>query len=74
MCWIHQRPTDGADWPEATCTSTSSRLRAPGVLRHVAAGELGSGLYLNPVAPRGRRRHAARGHPAGGRAAGAGAA
>jgi UDPglucose--hexose-1-phosphate uridylyltransferase len=25
--------------------------RAAGVIRHVAAGELGSGVYFNPVAP-----------------------
>ena len=25
--------------------------RAPGVLRYVAAGELGSGVYFDPVAP-----------------------
>jgi len=52
MCWIHQRPTDGADWPESHVhLHLVSPLRAPGVLRHVAAGELGSGLYLNPVRP-----------------------
>ncbi len=45
-------PPTAPTGPSPTCTSTSSRrLRAPGVLRHVAAGELGSGLYLNPVRP-----------------------
>jgi UDPglucose--hexose-1-phosphate uridylyltransferase len=52
MCWIHQRPTDGAPWPEAHVhLHLVSPLRDAGVMRYVAAGELGSGLYLNPVRP-----------------------
>lgn len=52
MCWIHQRPTDGAPWPEAHVhLHLVSPVRAPGLMRYVAAGELGSGLYLNPVRP-----------------------
>jgi UDPglucose--hexose-1-phosphate uridylyltransferase len=52
MLWIHQRPTDGGEWPEAHVhVHLVSPLRSPGTLRHVAAGELGSGLYVNPVAP-----------------------
>jgi UDPglucose--hexose-1-phosphate uridylyltransferase len=52
MCWTHQRPTDGAPWPEAHVhLHLVSPMRAPGVMRYVAAGELGSGLYLNPVRP-----------------------
>jgi len=52
MLWIHQRPTDGGHWPEAhTHLHLVSPLRSPGVMRHVAAGELGSGLFINPVVP-----------------------
>jgi UDPglucose--hexose-1-phosphate uridylyltransferase len=52
MLWIHQRPTDGAPWPEAHVhIHLVSPLRGPGVMRYVAAGELGSGLFLNPVRP-----------------------
>ena len=43
-----RRPTG----PRPTCTSTSSRRCArPACMRYVAAGELGSGLFLNPVRP-----------------------
>ena len=52
MLWIHQRPTDGGAWPEAHLhVHLVSPSRAPGSLRHVAAGELGSGMFVNPVAP-----------------------
>ena len=52
MLWIHQRPFDGGDWPQARLhVEIVSPWRAPGVPRFVAAGELGSGLYFNPVAP-----------------------
>jgi UDPglucose--hexose-1-phosphate uridylyltransferase len=52
MLWIHQRPTDGALWPEAHVhLHVVSPLRSPGVQRYVAGGELGTGLYLNPVVP-----------------------
>jgi UDPglucose--hexose-1-phosphate uridylyltransferase len=52
MLWIHQRPTDGGHWPEAHVhVHLVSPMRAAGVLRHVAAGELGSGVFMNPVAP-----------------------
>ena len=52
MLWIHQRPTDGGAWPEAHLhVHLVSPYRAAGSLRHVAAGELGSGLFVNPVAP-----------------------
>jgi UDPglucose--hexose-1-phosphate uridylyltransferase len=52
MLWFHQRPTDGGLWPEAHLHAhVASPLRAPGVQRYVAAGELGSGLFLNPVVP-----------------------
>jgi UDPglucose--hexose-1-phosphate uridylyltransferase len=52
MLWVHQRPFDGGDWPSAVLhVEIVSPWRAPGVARYVAAGELGSGVYFNPVAP-----------------------
>ena len=52
MLWVHQRPTDGGDWPTAHLHVHVQPLhRAPGVVRYVAAGELGSGIYVNPVLP-----------------------
>ena len=52
MLWIHQRPFDGGDWPDARLhVEIVTPWRAPGVPRYVAAGELGSGVYFNPVAP-----------------------
>jgi UDPglucose--hexose-1-phosphate uridylyltransferase len=52
MLWIHQRPFDGGDWPDARLhVEIVSPWRAAGVARYVAAGELGSGVYFNPVVP-----------------------
>jgi UDPglucose--hexose-1-phosphate uridylyltransferase len=52
MLWIHQRPFDGGAWPGARLhVEIVSPWRSAGVMRYVAAGELGSGLYFNPVAP-----------------------
>jgi UDPglucose--hexose-1-phosphate uridylyltransferase len=52
MLWIHQRPFDGQAWPDARLhVEIVTPWRAPGVLRYVAAGELGSGVFFNPVAP-----------------------
>jgi UDPglucose--hexose-1-phosphate uridylyltransferase len=52
MLWIHQRPFDGGDWPSSRLhVEIVSPWRARGVARYVAAGELGSGVYFNPVAP-----------------------
>jgi UDPglucose--hexose-1-phosphate uridylyltransferase len=52
MLWIHQRPFDGGEWPGARLhVEIVSPWRAPGVTRYIAAGELGSGVYFNPVAP-----------------------
>jgi UDPglucose--hexose-1-phosphate uridylyltransferase len=52
MLWIHQRPFDGREWPTARLhVEIVSPWRAAGVTRYVAAGELGSGVYFNPVAP-----------------------
>jgi UDPglucose--hexose-1-phosphate uridylyltransferase len=52
MLWIHQRPFDGRDWPGARLhIEIVTPWRASGVLRYIAAGELGSGVYFNPVEP-----------------------
>lgn len=52
MLWIHQRPTDGGDWPTAHLhIHVTPILRAPGVQRFVAGAEQGAGVYLNPVPP-----------------------
>jgi len=52
MLWIHQRPFDGGKWPHARLhVEIVSPWRAPHVPRFIAAGELGSGVYFNPVAP-----------------------
>ena len=52
MLWVHQRPTDGGAWPAAHVhVHVAPLLRSPGTPRFVAAGELGSGVFFNPVAP-----------------------
>ena len=52
MLWIHQRPFDGRSWPGARLhVEIVSPWRARDLTRFVAAGELGSGVYFNPVAP-----------------------
>ena len=52
MLWIHQRPFDGGDWEGARVhVEIVSPWRAPEVRRFVAAGELGSGVFFNPVPP-----------------------
>ena len=52
MLWFHQRPFDGDSWPGAHVhVEIAVPQRAPGVLRFIAGGELGSGLYVNPVVP-----------------------
>jgi UDPglucose--hexose-1-phosphate uridylyltransferase len=52
MLWFHQRPTDGGAWPASHLHAhIAPLLRAPGTQRFVAAGELGSGIYFNPVDP-----------------------
>jgi UDPglucose--hexose-1-phosphate uridylyltransferase len=52
MLWIHQRPFDGGEWPGARLhIEIVSPWRAPHVMRYVAAGELGSGVFFNPIAP-----------------------
>ena len=52
LLWVHQRPTDGREWPNAHLhVHIAPVLRQPGIMRHVAAGELGSGVWFDPVAP-----------------------
>jgi UDPglucose--hexose-1-phosphate uridylyltransferase len=52
MLWWHQRPNDGGEWPLAHVhCHVAPLLRAPGTARYVAAGELGSGVFFNPVVP-----------------------
>ncbi|MEY2453245.1 MAG: UDPglucose--hexose-phosphate uridylyltransferase, partial [Acidimicrobiaceae bacterium] len=52
MLWVHQRPFDGDDWPTAHVhVEIAVPQRAPGVMRFIAGGELGSGLNVNPVVP-----------------------
>ena len=52
MLWWHQRPTDDGEWPLAHLHAhVAPLLRAPGTPRFVAAGELGSGVFFNPVVP-----------------------
>jgi UDPglucose--hexose-1-phosphate uridylyltransferase len=52
MMWIHQRPFDGGVWPQAHVHIHVTPIwRSPGVPRFVAAAELGSEVFFNPVAP-----------------------
>jgi UDPglucose--hexose-1-phosphate uridylyltransferase len=52
MLWVHQRPTDGGEWPQAHVhIEVAPLLRQAEVQRYVAAGELGSGVYFNPLLP-----------------------
>jgi UDPglucose--hexose-1-phosphate uridylyltransferase len=52
MLWVHQRPADGGDWPTAHLhLHLAPALRAPGVARHLAAAELGAGVFFDPVDP-----------------------
>lgn len=54
MLWVHQEPTDGKS-PRRPASQMSIDIvtpwRSAGVMRFVAAGELGSGEYFNPVVP-----------------------
>ena len=52
MLDLHQAPTDGDDWHAAHMwLEVACPLRAPGLMRFVAAGETGSGTYQNPIPP-----------------------
>ena len=50
LLWFHQAPADdGDEWH--VHAHVAPPLRAPGVQRYVASGELGSGMLSNPVVP-----------------------
>jgi UDPglucose--hexose-1-phosphate uridylyltransferase len=50
LLWFHQAPASGGDeWH--VHAHVAPPLRAPGVQRYVASGELGSGTLSNPVVP-----------------------
>jgi UDPglucose--hexose-1-phosphate uridylyltransferase len=52
MLWIHQRPTDGGDWAAAHLhVHLAPLFRSAATQRFVAAGELGSGVFFNPIEP-----------------------
>jgi UDPglucose--hexose-1-phosphate uridylyltransferase len=54
MLWVHQRPTDGGDWPTAHLhLHVAPVMGGPGVVRHLASAELGAGVLFNPVDPAG---------------------
>ena len=61
MFWIHQRPTDGRSWREAWMhIEVVGPWRSEGVMRFVAAGELGGGRSSTRLCPGGGRRVARR--------------
>ena len=52
MMWIVQRPTDGAEWPDAWCNiEIVSPWRRAGTARFIAAAEVACDEYFNPVIP-----------------------
>lgn len=52
MLWIHQRPSDGDEWPRARVhVHIAPANRGPGLQRYVASAEVGGGVYFNPVRP-----------------------
>lgn len=52
MLWVHQRPCDGGEWANAHLHVHLAPIwRSPGVARFVAAAEVGSDIFFNPVAP-----------------------
>ena len=52
MLWIHQRPAGGEQWPAAHLhLHLAPVLRGPGTIRHLAAAELGAGVFFDPVDP-----------------------
>ena len=52
MLWVHQRPTTGQNWPAAHLhLHLAPLLRRPGTIRHLAAAELGAGVFFDPVDP-----------------------
>lgn len=52
MLWLHQRPSDGGEWPTAHLhVEIVGLYRSPGTPRYVAAAEMGSGVWLNTIPP-----------------------
>jgi UDPglucose--hexose-1-phosphate uridylyltransferase len=52
MMWFNQRPTDGAEWPEAWLNiEIVSPWRSAGTQRFIAAAEVACNEYFNPVIP-----------------------
>jgi UDPglucose--hexose-1-phosphate uridylyltransferase len=52
MMWFHQRPFDDiVRTPLRVHAHIAPLLRSPGTQRFVAAGELGSGVWFNPIEP-----------------------
>ena len=52
LLWIHQRPFAPGPWPLRLAARARARSPArPATTRYVAAGEIGSGVYFNPVDP-----------------------
>lgn len=52
MLWVHQRPTDGGDWANAHVHVHIAPIwRSTATPRFVAAAELGSDVFFNPVDP-----------------------
>jgi UDPglucose--hexose-1-phosphate uridylyltransferase len=52
LLWIHQRPAGGEDWPAAHLhLHLAPVLRARETIRHLAAAELGAGVFFDPVDP-----------------------
>jgi UDPglucose--hexose-1-phosphate uridylyltransferase len=52
LLWIHQRPVCGGAWPAAHLhLHLAPVVRGPGVIRHLAAAELGAGCFFDPVDP-----------------------
>ncbi|MDP1793695.1 MAG: hypothetical protein Q8K63_06110, partial [Acidimicrobiales bacterium] len=53
MLWVHQRPCDNNAWPSAHVHVHIAPIwRSAGVARYIAAAEVGSAVYFNPVDPR----------------------
>jgi UDPglucose--hexose-1-phosphate uridylyltransferase len=52
LLWLHQRPASPGPWPAAHLhLHLAPVLRAPRVRRHLAAAELGAGVFFDPVDP-----------------------
>ena len=52
MMWINQSPRRAADWPDAWLNfEVVSPWRSNGVQRYIAAAEVSTGEYFNPVDP-----------------------